>query len=144
MFLQLDGTFWVQLINFAIFLAVLQVVFLRPVGDAVRKRRAYIDQLVAEHDRRQAEASALRAQAEELRAAARRDGAHRLAAARAQASDEAAEIASEYARRAADTVADAQRTVSAELDAARIGGRARVPELAAGMLRQTLPESAQS
>jgi F0F1-type ATP synthase membrane subunit b/b' len=40
MFLSLDGTFWFQLVNFAIFFAILNVVFLRPVGEAIKKRRA--------------------------------------------------------------------------------------------------------
>ena len=46
MFLSLDGTFWIQLINFAIFFAILNVVFMRPVGEAIKKRRAYIDSVI--------------------------------------------------------------------------------------------------
>jgi len=38
-FLSVDGTLVVQLINFAIFFAVLNVVFLKPVAAAIRKRR---------------------------------------------------------------------------------------------------------
>ena len=37
MFLSLDGTLVVQLINFAIFFALLSVVFLRPVGRGDRE-----------------------------------------------------------------------------------------------------------
>ena len=43
MLLSLDGTLVVQLINFLIFLVVLNAIFLKPVGEAIAKRRAYID-----------------------------------------------------------------------------------------------------
>ena len=46
MFLRIDGTFFVQLVNFAIFFAVLNVVFLKPVGAAIRKRREYIESVI--------------------------------------------------------------------------------------------------
>ncbi len=60
MFLSLDGTVFVQLINFAIFFALLNVLFLRPVGRAIAKRRAYIDNLVSDYDRYQETARSLR------------------------------------------------------------------------------------
>ena len=62
----------VQLVNFAIFFALLNVVFLRPVGRAIMKRRQYIDGLVADYDRYQGEAQTLREEAEAIRADARR------------------------------------------------------------------------
>ncbi len=51
MFLSLDGTLFVQLVNFAIFFALLNVVFLRPVGRAIAKRREYINSLVSDYER---------------------------------------------------------------------------------------------
>ncbi|MGC1380730.1 MAG: ATP synthase F0 subunit B, partial [Candidatus Baltobacteraceae bacterium] len=63
-FLSIDGTLVVQLVNFAIFFAILNVVFLRPVAAAIRKRREYINSLVTDYDRYQAEARSLREQAE--------------------------------------------------------------------------------
>jgi len=43
MLLALDGTLVVQLINFLVFLVVLNAIFLKPVGAAIARRRAYID-----------------------------------------------------------------------------------------------------
>ena len=71
-FLSIDGTLVVQLINFAIFFAVLSVVFLRPVATAIARRREYINSLVSDYDRYQANAHDLRAEADGIRAAARR------------------------------------------------------------------------
>jgi F-type H+-transporting ATPase subunit b len=117
MFLSLDGTLIVQLINFAIFFAVLNVVFLRPVGRAIAERRAYIESLTADYDRAQADARALRARLEEIRASARRQAEQIVAAARSRANDEAAALAADYARRVATIVDEAQRTVEREFAA---------------------------
>ena len=67
MLFSFDGTFVVQLINFAIFFALLNVLFLRPVGKAVAQRRAYLDGLVGGYEKAQSEANALRREAEEVR-----------------------------------------------------------------------------
>ncbi len=138
MFLLPDGTLWVQLVNFAIFFAVLSVVFLRPVSRAIRERRNYINSLTADHDTYQAEASALRAQAEAERAAARRDAEAVIGRARAQASNESAELSAQYAAKAQATVDAAHQTVASELDAARSGEAGIVAKLADLMLERTL------
>jgi F-type H+-transporting ATPase subunit b len=140
-FLSLDGTLFVQLINFAIFFAVLNVVFLRPVAAAISKRRAYINGLVADYDNYQSEAHSLRAEAESVRDAARREAVHDLAAARAAASNETAEISSRFARDAQSIVDEADRTVRAELDAARAGERDAVRRIADVMLERAVPEA---
>lgn len=142
MFLRVGGTAIVQLINFVIFFALLNVVFIRPVGKAIAKRREYINSLTSDYDRYQAEAAALRMQAESIRASARRESVAAIARARAQASKEAAEIAAEYGRRCTQTIEEAQRTVAAELDAVRRGEASRVRELASLLLDRTLAESA--
>lgn len=142
MFLQLDGTLFVQLINFAIFFALLNVVFLRPVGRAIAKRRAYIDNLVSEYDRYQEEAGSLRKEAAAIRAEARRDAEHRLAAARAAASNEAADISSRYAQQAKSVTEEAQKTAQAELETAREGETEAVRRLANLMLDRVVPEAA--
>lgn len=142
MFLKLDGTFWVQLINFAIFFALLTVVFLRPVGDAIRKRREYINSLVAHYDLYREQAADLRAQADATRAAARREAEQILAKARAEASNQTADIAQAYSRRGSTAIEDAQRIARAELDAARANREPRVRELADMMLERTLLEGA--
>ena len=134
MFLLPDGTFWFQLANFAVFFAILNVVFLRPVGEAIRKRRSYIDSVLNDDERYAREAKALRAEAESKRIEARREAGERFASARAEAGAEAAAIASEHASVAADLIAQARATVAAETDVAR----AREPELADVLARKLL------
>ena len=141
-FLSIDGTLVVQLINFAIFFAVLNVVFLRPVAAAIRKRREYINSLVSDYDRYQAEARSLRAQAESIRADARREAESRIAAARAQASNEAAEISGRYAQQAREIVEQAQQSAQAEYEAARAGESEAVRRVAHFMLDRVIPEAA--
>ncbi len=130
MFLSLDGTAWIQLANFAIFFALLNVLFLKPVGAAMAKRREYISGLVKDYDAAQAEANALRADAERVRADARRDAETILAKARADASNEAARIATEYGAKVQATVEQAQRTAEGELAAARESEGRLVEQLA--------------
>jgi F-type H+-transporting ATPase subunit b len=141
-FLSVDGTLVVQLLNFAIFFAVLNVVFLRPVGRAIAKRRAYINGLVTDYDRYQDEARDLRAQAENVRAAARREAEHRVGAARASASNEAAAMATDYGRRAQQIIDDAQKTAQSELATARAGESETAGRLAELMLERVIPEAA--
>jgi len=142
MFLSLDGTLFVQLFNFAIFFALLNVVFLRPVGRAIAKRRAYIDGLVSDYERYQGEARDLRAQAEAVRAAARREAEHRVSTERARSSNEAAEVSTRYAREAQAIVEEAQRKAQAELDAARAAEGDAAARLAKLMVERVIPEAA--
>jgi F-type H+-transporting ATPase subunit b len=140
-FLSIDGTLVVQLINFAIFFVVLNVVFLRPVALAISRRRQYINSLVSDYDKYQAEASSLRAQAEGIRAAARRDAESRVAAQRARASNEAAELATGYSRRVQSIVEEAHETAQREFDEARAGESGAVQGLAVFMLERVIPEA---
>lgn len=142
MFLSLDGTALVQLINFAIFFALLNVVFLRPVGRAIAKRRAYIDGLISDYDRYQAQARELREEAAAIRTEARRKAEHLVGAARAAASNEAAETSSRYALQAQGISEEAQRTAASQLDAARAGESVAVRKLADLMLERVIPEAA--
>lgn len=139
MFLQVGGTAIVQLLNFAIFFALLNAVFLRPVGKAIRERRDYINGLTHDYDRYQAEAASLRVQADSVRAQARREAEQLLAKERAGASDAAAALASQAARRAAETVEEAHRQVAIEMESARRGQPKTVAELAELMLARTVP-----
>jgi F-type H+-transporting ATPase subunit b len=140
-FLSIDGTLVIQLINFAIFLAILRVIFLRPVAAAIRKRREYINGLTTDYERYQAEAKVLRDQAESVRAAARRDTPQRTANAPAQASNEAAELAATYARKAQGVTEEAARTVAAEYVAAQSGEDRIVAALAHMMLDRVTAEA---
>jgi F0F1-type ATP synthase membrane subunit b/b' len=143
MFLSIDWQdLLVQLINFAIFFAVLNVIFLRPVSAAIRRRRAYINSLVSDYDEYQAQAKSLREQAEGVRASARLDAEQRVAAARAAGSNEAAELATGYSQRAAGIVGEAQQTARRELDEARAGESGAARSVADFMLDRVIPEAA--
>jgi F0F1-type ATP synthase membrane subunit b/b' len=131
----------VQLINFAIFFAILNVIFLRPVSAAIRRRRAYINSLVSDYDEYQAQAKSLREQAEGVRAAARLEAEHRLAAARAAGSNEAAELATRYSQQVTSIVGEAQRSAQRELDEARVGESAAARSVADFMLARVIPEA---
>jgi F-type H+-transporting ATPase subunit b len=142
MFLSLDpGTFIVQLVNFAIFFALLNVLFLRPVGKAIAKRREYINSVTADYDTYQAEANALRAKDERLRADARREAEHIVAKGRADASNATAELAAQYAAQVRSIVDEAQRQVASELESARAEAERKAGELANLMADRALTEA---
>ncbi len=136
------GTLLVQFVNFVIFFAILNLVFIRPVSKAIVKRREYINSVTNDYDRYQAEAHQLRAQAESIRATARREAEHLLSQERAAASNEAGSIAAQANAKAAEIIARAERTVTAELQAARSGEPQTVRELAGLMVERALLESA--
>jgi F-type H+-transporting ATPase subunit b len=141
MFLSLDGTFFVQLVNFAIFFALLNVLFLKPVGKAIAKRREYIKSVTADYDKYQGEANALRANEERVRADARREAEQIVAKGRADASNATAELATQYGSQVQSVVEDAQRQVASELDAARTASQKTVGELAGLMVDRALSEA---
>lgn len=138
MFLSLDGTFWVQLVNFAIFFAILRVVFLRPVGTAIRKRREYIEGVKNDYDRYSAEVRSLRAEAEAKRAAARREAEEALVKVRAEADRQAAGVAASSADRANAIAGEARATVESELQSARERERDLATALADQLLARAL------
>ncbi|HEY1653597.1 MAG TPA: hypothetical protein VGF86_00620, partial [Candidatus Tumulicola sp.] len=130
------------LINFAIFFALLNVLFLRPVGKAIRQRREYIDGVVSGYAKYQGEAKALRERADGLRAEARREAEQKVAKARADASNATAELATQYASRVQATVEEAQHGASGELDQARANEPRLVRELSDAMLERALGAAA--
>jgi len=138
LFLQIDGTLIVQVVNFILFIVLLNAVFLKPVGAAIAKRRAYIDSLSRDIEAAEAEIRAARGRAEERRAAARREAEIASAKARAEAQNEAAAIVADYAGRATTIVAEAHRTVQAELIAARANEDQLVAALAREMLDRAI------
>ncbi len=142
MFLKLDGTFVVQLFNFAIFFAVLNVVFMRPVSRAIVQRREYINSVTNDYDRYQAEAASCRTQAESIRAAARRDAEAHVSRSRSDASNESAALSAQFNEQVAAAVADADRTVAQEVAAARAGDRRLVSELAEMIVSRTIEQAA--
>jgi F-type H+-transporting ATPase subunit b len=131
-------TLLIQLVNFAIFFALLNVLFLRPVGQAIRKRREYIDAVSSDYATYQAEAKTLREQAERVRAQARREAEQKVAKARADASNESAEMAARYAAKVQATMEEAARNADAELQRARAGEDRLVRQLAGQMVERSL------
>ncbi|MDQ6931891.1 MAG: hypothetical protein M3160_01805 [Candidatus Eremiobacteraeota bacterium] len=138
-FLALDGTFWMQLINFAIFFVILNAVFLKPVGSAIAKRRAYINGLTTDYDSYTQQLRELTAQAESKRAAARRDADSTLASARAAISNDAATVAAQYASETQAIAEEAHQTVATEIQAARRAVAPIVRGLAELMLQRVIP-----
>ena len=143
MLLSLDGTLVVQLVNFVIFLAILNAIFLKPVGAAIAKRRAYIDGVAADIEKFEAERKTLASEADEARAAARRAADAVIGQARSAAQGEAAEIVADHQVQANAIVAEAQATVALEIAQARLGERDVVESLARTMLERAVgPELA--
>jgi F-type H+-transporting ATPase subunit b len=143
MLLSLDGTLVVQLVNFVIFLAILNAIFLRPVGAAIAKRRAYIDGVAADIERFEAERKTLAAEADAARRAARSAADAVIAQARSAAQAEAAVIMADHQAQASAIIAEAQATVGLELASARLTERDVVETLARTMLERAVgPELA--
>jgi F-type H+-transporting ATPase subunit b len=138
MLLSLDGTLVVQLINFLVFLVVLNAIFLKPVGVAIAKRRAYIDGVSRDIEQFELDVRTLRAQAEERRSGARREAENVLAQARAQAQNEAASVGAEYNARATQLSEEAHATVEREVAQAREHEQQIVQSLADSLLSQAI------
>jgi F-type H+-transporting ATPase subunit b len=138
MFLQIDGTFILQIVNFFVFLAILNVVFLKPVGAAIAKRRQYIDSVTSDYEQHVGEAKALRAQAENLRAEARREAEAKAAAYRNETEDQVQAIADEYGAKVQALVESAHETVAGELAAARAKEPQLVEQLAQTMVARAM------
>jgi F-type H+-transporting ATPase subunit b len=134
MLLSLDGTLIVQLVNFIIFLVILNAIFLKPVGSAIAARRAYIDKVGADIAQFEYDLKSLRAQASDKRSAARRRADATIAEARAQAQAEAASIVADHQAQAGAIIAEAQATAGLELEQARANGAVVVESLAREVL----------
>jgi F0F1-type ATP synthase membrane subunit b/b' len=109
-------------------------VFLRPVGEAIRKRREYIDSVKGDYDRYRYQVTHLTQEADDKRAAARREAAALVQESRAKAESEAAAIAADYAGRSGKLVDEAHATIDGELAEAR----GREPKLAGELAKQLL------
>ena len=138
MFLSIDGTLIVQVVNFVLFIVLLNIVFLKPVGAAIAKRRAYIDGLARDIEAASNEVKTARGRAEELRAAARRDAEAAIAKARGEAQNEAVDVVADYQRRASEIVEKAHQEADAEIAAARAGESRIVESLAQTMLERAI------
>jgi len=140
-FLQLDGTLFVQIVNFIAFVVLLNLVFLRPVGRAIAKRRAYIDSIGRDVEAADNEIRTARATAEDQRLSARSAADAILAKARAAAQTEAAAILADFSERAAEKVKGAQQRVDEEVAQARTREPEIVASLAETMLERAIGEA---
>lgn len=138
MLLQLDGTVVLQILNFVVFLGMLNFVFLRPVGRALAVRRAHIKAITAEHEEAIRELGVLRSSGEARRLAARRECEEFIAKARAEASGEADTISARAGALAHERTSKAHATVSGEIAAAREREDTLADELAATLLDRAL------
>lgn len=138
MFLNIDGTIFIQLINFLIFFALLNVVFLRPVGAAIKRRREYIDGVKSDYEGYAKEAGALRADAGARRAAARRAAEETVNKARVTAEAEAQQIGSREAARAHAITEEARQVVETEVAAAKTREGELSQQLATTLLTRAL------
>ena len=140
--LELNGTLLVQLVNFVVFLAILNAIFMKPVGAAIARRRAYIDGLARDIESLQSDAKALRGQADEKRAVARRAADEVVVAARSRAGTEAEAIAGDAATRVQKLVSDAHAQVAQEVAAAEHAEPALVAGLAQTMVERAFASEA--
>jgi len=136
--LSLDGTLVVQLINFLVFLVVLNAIFLKPVGAAIAKRRAYIDGVSRDIEQYESDVKMLRMQAEERRAAARREADTVIAQARSQGQTEAATVSADHMSRALQITEEAEAAVAQEIVQARQNEQQIVESLADTLLNRAL------
>jgi len=141
MLFSFDGTLVVQLINFAIFFALLNVLFMRPVGRAVTERRAYLDRLVHGYDAAQTEANALIREADERRAAARREADSIIARERARMHEDGVSILGEFSKQAGTAIDTANAQVHREVEALAGELAALRESLADELLAKALPEA---
>jgi len=136
--LAINGTLFVQLINFIVFLAILNVIFMKPVGAAIARRRAYIDGLTGDVEQLQTDVKELHAQADQRRLDARRAAEESLAQARAQAAKESDAQIVAAQERAGEIVAKAHAQVATEIAAARADESRVVSTLANEMVSRAL------
>ncbi|HZO93911.1 MAG TPA: ATP synthase F0 subunit B [Candidatus Baltobacteraceae bacterium] len=136
--LTLDGTIFVQIVNLIVFLAIMNVIFFRPVGAAIARRRAYIDGLKHDIEQLQREAKTHRGSADERRAAARREADAAIAKARVETARESDAILVAAQARAGEIAAKAQLEVEREIERAREEEPRIVDALAGEMLERAL------
>jgi len=138
LFLQIDGTLIVQVVNFVLFIILLDIVFLKPVGAAIAKRRAYIDGLKRDVEAAETEIKAAHGTAEGRRAAARREAEAEITKARAAAQTEALDLLAGYQSRATTIVEQAHEEVRREIVSVRESEPQVVESIAQSMLDRAI------
>ncbi|HTX04043.1 MAG TPA: ATP synthase F0 subunit B [Candidatus Acidoferrales bacterium] len=138
MFLSIDGTFWIQIINFFIFYAILNVVYIKPASAALRKRREYIDSVHNEYEAALREVEELKNEADTKRAEGRREGDHTAATIRNEAMRQAEEIVSRAQDEFSRIVEESESKIHRELNTARAEEHRLVRELADEMVARAV------
>ncbi len=138
MFLKLDGTLWIQIINFFIFYAILNVVYIKPASAALRKRRAYIDSVHNEYEAALREVDELKNEADNKRAEGRREGDHVAATIRNESMKQAEEIVAKAQAEFTRIVEESETKVYREMNVARAEENRLVQELAADMVQRAV------
>jgi F0F1-type ATP synthase membrane subunit b/b' len=138
MFLKLDGTFWIQIINFFIFYAILNVVYIKPASAALRKRRAYIDSVHNETETALRAVDELKNEADNKRAEGRREGDHIAATIRNEAMKQAEEIVAKAQAEFTRIAEESETKVYREMSVARAEENRLVQELADEMVQRAL------
>ena len=138
MLLSIDGTFIVQLINFAIFFALVNAIFISPVRRSIVARRQFIDGVTRDYEGYRGEAVRLRTEAQGLLSAARRDAEATFAQARVEGQRRAAEITVSYGGQATHEIDRAHEQVAREVAAARVHEDRLVREIGDQLTAQAL------
>jgi F-type H+-transporting ATPase subunit b len=138
MLLSIDGTFLVQILNFIVFWALLNFLFIAPTRRAIEKRQQFVTGLYHEGDQLAAQATKLNAQADEILSEARRRTEEAMRVAAGQASDEAHLIERKAAEEAAAVVQLAHATVASERAQATAKQQSFISELAQSMVDRAL------
>jgi len=136
MLLTIDGTFFVQILNFILFWVLLNYFFIAPTRRAIEQRQKYVADLYHKGDEMQTKAAALRAQADAILAEARRKTEEAIRAAAAEASDEVHLIERKAADEASASIALAHANVAAERQQAVEKQQAFVTDLAHTMVER--------
>jgi F-type H+-transporting ATPase subunit b len=138
MLLSLDGTFLIQILNFIVFWALLNYLYIAPTRRTIEARQRYIAEQYEDAQNLRAQAAALRAQGEAILSGARRQADASLREAVAQADAEAHCMQQETQQKVDAIVAEAHAAASAEKAQAESGALPFVEELAREMSRRAL------
>jgi F-type H+-transporting ATPase subunit b len=136
MLLTIDGTFFVQILNFILFWVLLNHFFIAPTQRAIEERQRIIANLYREGDEFASQTAAALAEAGAILGEARRRTDESMRAASGQASDEAHLIERKASEEVAASIALAHATVAAERKQALEKQEAFVTDLARSMVER--------
>lgn len=136
MLLTLDGTFLIQMLNFVVFWALLNYLFIAPTRKAIVARQQFIAKQFGEADELRAVADSLRAEADKVLDEARRQTHAVMREASAEAEQSVRSIENRAMEESNAIVALAQATVVSERTAALEKQKPFIEELARTMVER--------